>query len=222
MTQYDRLTALDASFLHMERLEHPMHVGAMSVLEGDPFFDAKGHFRLADVRDLVLSRLHLLPRFRRRLMNVPYDMGRPIWVDDDRFDITYHVRHTALPKPGSWEQLIALTTRVQEQLLDRERPLWEIWFVEGLEGGHVGLIQKTHHSLVDGVSGVDVATVLLDFTPDPTFLEPPRWIVERPPSPGRLFVDTLYERTTEPAEIVRTVRHLVRTPQRTVERTGQL
>jgi hypothetical protein len=113
MTQYDRLTALDASFLHMERLEHPMHVGAMSVLEGEPFFDANGHFRIGDVRDLVLSRLPLLPRFRKRLMDVPYDMGRPIWIDDDRFDITYHVRHTALPKPGSWEQLVALTTRIQ-------------------------------------------------------------------------------------------------------------
>ena len=84
----------------MERLEYPMHVGAMSVLEGEPFFDANGHFRIGEVRDLVLSRLPLLPRFRRRLMTVPYDMGRPIWVDDDRFDITYHVRHTALPKPG--------------------------------------------------------------------------------------------------------------------------
>src|SRR6185436_3709226 len=205
MTQYDRLTALDASFLHMERLEHPMHVGAMSVLEGGPFFDAKGHFRIGDVRDLVLSRLHLLPRFRRRLMTVPYDMGRPVWIDDDRFDITYHVRHTALPKPGSWEQLVALTTRIQEHLLDRTRPLWELWFVEGLEGGNVGLIQKTHHALVDGVSGVDVATVLLDFTPEPTSIEPPRWIVEPPPSPGRLLVDTWYERTTEPAEIARTV-----------------
>ena len=85
-----------------------MHVGAMSVLEGAPFFDANGHFRIGEVRDLVLSRLPLLPRFRRRLMTVPYDQGRPIWVDDDRFDITYHVRHTALPKPGSWEQLVAL------------------------------------------------------------------------------------------------------------------
>src|SRR5882672_1335252 len=82
MTSYDRLTALDASFLHMERLEHPMHVGAMSVLEGEPFFDANGHFRIGEVRDLVLSRLPLLPRFRRRLMNVPYDQGRPIWIDD--------------------------------------------------------------------------------------------------------------------------------------------
>src|SRR5689334_22325616 len=114
MAKYDRLTALDASFLHMERLEFPMHVGALSIFEGAPFFDHRGHFRSGEVRELVLSRLPLLPRFRRRLMPVPYDQGRPIWVDDDRFDITYHVRHTALPKPGSWEQLIALTTRSEE------------------------------------------------------------------------------------------------------------
>src|SRR5450432_2649621 len=178
MNKYDRLSALDASFLHMERLEYPMHVGAVSVLEGAPFFDEKGHFRINEVRDLVQSRLPLLPRFRRRLMSVPYDQGRPIWIDDDRFDIAYHVRHTALPKPGSWEQLVALTTRVQENLLDRERPLWELWFVEGLEDGHIGLIQKTHHSLVDGVSGVDVATLLLDATPEYVRPEPHEWTAE--------------------------------------------
>jgi diacylglycerol O-acyltransferase len=219
---YDRLSALDASFLHLERLETPMHVGAVSIFEGSSFFDDSGRFRLAETRRLVGSRLHLIPRFRKRIMHVPFEQGRPVWVDDARFDIAYHVRLTALPAPGSREQLLALTARIQAQLLDRSRPLWELWFVEGLEGGNVSLIQKTHHALVDGVSGVDVATVLLDFTPDPTFLEPPRWVVEPPPTPGRLLVDSLYERTTEPAEIVRTVRHLVRTPQRTVERTGQL
>ncbi len=117
-------------------------------------------------------------------MHVPYEQGRPIWVDDDQFDITYHVRHTALPRPGSWEQLVALTTRVQEGLLDRERPLWEIWMVEGLEGGNVALLQKTHHALIDGVSGVDVATLLLDMSPE--FVAPvvPEWTPE--PAPERV------------------------------------
>ena len=222
MTQYDRLTALDASFLHMERLEHPMHVGAMSVLEGEPFFDANGHFRIAEVRDLVLSRLPLLPRFRRRLMSIPYDMGRPIWIDDDRFDITYHVRHTALPKPGSWEQLVALTTRIQEGLLDRERPLWELWMVEGLENGHVALLQKTHHSLIDGVSGVDVATLLLD--PTPEYVPPvlTAWTPEPTPNPSQLLLDSLRERATEPAEFVRSVRSLLRGPRHAAERATEL
>jgi len=222
MTKYDRLTALDASFLHMERLEFPMHVGALSVLEGARFFDERGHFRIGAVRDLVQSRLPLLPRFRRRLMNVPYDMGRPIWIDDDRFDITYHVRHTALPKPGSWEQLVALTTRVQEQLLDRERPLWELWFVEGLEDGNVALIQKTHHSLIDGVSGIDVATVLLDTSPE--YVQPvvEEWLPEPSPSPSQLLLDSLLERATEPAEFVRSMRSMLRGPRAAVERAGEL
>src|SRR3954451_24434729 len=182
MANYDRLTSLDASFLHMERLEYPMHVGAMSILEGEPFFDANGRFKIEEVRDLVLSRMPLMPRFRKRLMGVPFDQGRPIWVDDERFDISYHVRLTALPKPGSWEQLVALTTRVQENLLDRERPLWELWFVEGLENGHVALVQKTHHSLIDGVSGVDVATLLLDATPDYVPPVPHSWIPDPAPN----------------------------------------
>src|SRR3954465_9547730 len=184
MSKYDRLTSLDASFLHLERPEYPMHVGAVSILEGSTFFDDAGHFRISEARDLVLSRLPLMPRFRRRLMQVPYDQGRPIWVDDDRFDITYHVRHTALPRPGSWEQLVALTTRVQEGLLDRERPLWEIWFVEGLEGGNVAMLQKTHHALIDGVSGVDVATLLLDIHPESVKPVVPEWSPRPSPHPS--------------------------------------
>jgi len=221
MSQYDRLSDLDASFLHMERLETPMHVGAMSILEGEPFFDADGHFRIGEVRNLVLSRMPLMPRFRRKLMSVPYDQGRPIWVDDDRFDIAYHVRLTALPKPGSWEQLVALTTRVQEHLLDRDRPLWELWFVEGLEDGHIAIIQKTHHSLIDGVSGVDVATLLLDAAP--TYSKPVvgEWKPEPAPTSSQLLADTLRERITEPAEIVRSIRSLLRGPRRAVATVGE-
>jgi WS/DGAT/MGAT family acyltransferase len=222
MAEYDRLTSLDASFLHIERLEYPMHVGAMSILEGGPFFDANGRFRIEDVRDLVLSRMPLMPRFRRRLMSVPYDQGRPIWVDDERFDIGYHVRLTALPKPGSWEQLVALTTRVQEHLLDRERPLWELWFVEGLEGGHVAIIQKTHHALIDGVSGVDVATLLLDMTPDFTRPEVPEWTPEPAPNPNQLLIDSVRERLTEPAEILRTFRAMIRGPLRAWHRFHEI
>ena len=222
MSTYDRLTSLDSSFLHLERLEYPMHVGAMSILEGESFIDQDGRFKIEEVRDLVLSRLPMMPRFRRRLMLVPYDQGRPIWVDDTRFDITYHVRLTALPRPGSWEQLVALTTRVQEQLLDRERPLWELWFVEGLEGGHIGVIQKTHHALIDGVSGVDVATLLMDATGAYTPPEIPEWKPEPPPSSTQLLVDTLIERLTEPAEIVRSVRSLLRGPRHLFERLSEM
>ncbi|HZJ25760.1 MAG TPA: wax ester/triacylglycerol synthase family O-acyltransferase [Acidimicrobiia bacterium] len=222
MASYDRLGALDASFLHLERLETPMHVGALSVFEGGPFFDEAGRFRLADARELVGSRLHLIPRFRRRIMDVPLAQGRPVWVDDERFDITYHVRLTALPAPGSREQLLTLCARIQAQLLDRSRPLWELWFVEGLAGGHVALIQKTHHALVDGVSGVDVATVLLDFTPEPTPADAPPWVPAPGPAAARLLSDSVCERFTRPTEMARSARAAVRGPRRAVEHATRL
>lgn len=222
MSNYERLAALDASFLHLERLEYPMHVGAVSVFEGAPFFGSDGHFRLAEVRDLVESRLTLIPRYHKRLMFVQFDQGRPVWIDDDQFDIGYHVRLTALPRPGSWEQLVALTQTIEEQLLDRERPLWELWFVEGLEDGKVALIQKTHHALVDGVSGVDVATMLLDMSPEYMPVEPPEWVPEPAPTASELLVETLRERITEPAEIMRTVRRAMRGPRVAARRAKQL
>lgn len=188
---YDRLSALDASFLHLERLETPMHLGALTVFDGDPFFGPGRRFRLPELRALVESRLHRIPRFRKRVQTVPLDAGQPVWVDDDRFDVAHHVRLTALPIPGERSQLLALFERLQAQLLDRSRPLWELWFVEGLEGGNVALIQKTHHALVDGVSGVDVATVLLDFSPEPAPVEAPPWTAEPAPPPARLLVDTV-------------------------------
>jgi diacylglycerol O-acyltransferase len=222
VTEYDRLSALDASFLHLESPETPMHVGALGIFDGGPFLDGSGRFRLAEVRALVASRLHLIPRFRKRLMAVPMDQGRPIWVDDDRFDISYHVRLTAVPRPGSRDQLLTLTGRIEAQVLDRSHPLWELWFVEGLEGNRVALVQKTHHALVDGVSGVDVATVLLDFTPEPTVLDPPAWLPAPAPSGPQLLRDTLVERSTQPTEMVRSVRGLARAPQRAAARTAQV
>ena len=219
---YDRLSSLDGSFLRLERLETPMHVGALSVFEGEPFFNDDRRFRLREARDLVASRLHLIPRFRKRIQSVPLDAGEPIWVDDPRFDIGYHVRLTALPAPGTRDQLLALFERVQSQMLDRTRPLWELWFVEGLEGGHVALIQKTHHALVDGVSGVDVATVLLDFQPEPTVLDPPPWRPEPAPTPARLLIDTLREYVAVPQSIADATRRATEVPRRAVDRIAEL
>jgi WS/DGAT/MGAT family acyltransferase len=219
---YDRLTSIDASFLRLERLETPMHVGALSVFEGAPFFGDDGRFRLRAVRDLVASRLHLIPRFRKRIQDVPLDAGEPIWVDDERFDIGYHVRLTALPAPGARDQLIALFERVQAQVLDRSRPLWELWFVEGLEGGHVALFQKTHHALVDGVSGVDVATVLLDFEPEPRILDAPPWRPEPAPPSARLLVDTMKELVAGPQALIDATRRAVEVPRRAVDRVTEL
>lgn len=222
MEVYDRLSSLDASFLHLETADTPMHVGALAVFDGEQFFDASGRFRLAELRALVAARLHLIPRFRRRLMTVAMDQGRPIWVDDQHFDISYHVRLTTLPQPGTQDQLLALTARIEATRLERTRPLWELWFVDGLEDGQVALVQKTHHALVDGVSGVDVATVLLDFDSDAARPDAPEWVPNPPPSPRRLLADTMTERATEPSELARSVRGAARTPQRAVTRAGQV
>ena len=156
----DRLTAVDASFLAQEVENAHMHVGALLIFEGPP----------PDYEDFcnqIRSRLHLTPRYRQKLAFPPLETGRPLWVDDRTFNLQYHVRHTALPSPGSEEQLRALTARVHSQRLDRTKPLWELWLVQGLERNRFALISKTHHALVDGVAGVDLATVMFDLEPVP-------------------------------------------------------
>ena len=157
----DRLTSIDASFLAQEKEGSHMHIGAVMLFEGP----APSH---EDFCRHIAARLHLVPRYRQKLSFPKLQMGRPLWVDDPGFNIDYHVRHTALPKPGSVEQLKKLAGRIFSQRLDRTKPLWEIWIAEGLDDGRFALINKTHHSLVDGVSGVDLTTVLfdLDRTPD--------------------------------------------------------
>lgn len=217
---FERLSAQDTSFLHIETPVQPQHVGSVALFEAPPFFHPSGRFRLEDARRAVASRLHLVPRFRKRIMTVPFEQGRPVWVDDDQFDLTYHVRLTALPRPGTEEQLKALVGRLQSQLLDRRRPLWELWFVEGLAGERVAIIQKTHHCLVDGISGVDVATVLLDLEPDPPHVDAPDWEPEPPPTQAQLLVESLIERATEPAEIARSARAALRGPRAVVERAA--
>ena len=222
---YERLTAQDSMFLHIEAPHQPQHVGSVGYLEGGPFLDADGRFRLDDVRALIAERLHLVPRYRQRIMTVPLDQGRPVWVDDERFDIAYHVRLTALPAPGTEEQLLSLFARIQSHVLDRRRPLWELWFVEGLDRGpdesgdpRIALIQKTHHCIVDGISAVDIATVLYDLAPEPTRLDPPVWRPEPPPSGPQLLLESVIERAVEPAEMVRSVRSALRVPRQAAQR----
>jgi diacylglycerol O-acyltransferase / wax synthase len=156
----DRLTAVDASFLHQEGPTSHMHVGGLTLLEGPPP-------AMEEFLEQIRKRLHLVPRYRHKLAYTALDSGRPVWVDDPSFNLEFHVRHTALPAPGSWEQLRNLTARIFSQALDRSRPLWEMWLIEGLWDGKFALISKTHHSLIDGIAGVDLATVLFDVTPEP-------------------------------------------------------
>ncbi len=219
---FERLSAQDSVFLHIESPTLPQHVGGLVLLEAGPLLDDQGRFRLDEVRHTIGSRLHLVPRFRKKLMPVPFEQGRPVWVDDQEFDLSYHIRLTALPNPGTEEQLKTLMGRLQSHPLDRRRPLWELWFVEGVEGDRVALISKTHHCMVDGISGLDVATVLFDLGPEPTEVEPEPWYPEPAPTPLELLVESVVERVTEPAEIVRSARAAIRAPQKAVERTVNL
>ena len=173
----DRLSAVDASFLVQEGSESHMHVGALVRLEGPPP-------DMEDFLDSLRGRLHLVPRYRQKLAFPPAGSGRPLWVDDTDFNLEYHVRHTALPRPGSDEQLRNLVARIFSQQLDRSKPLWELWIVEGAKDGSWALITKTHHALIDGISGIDLATVLFDITPVPREVDHPdrRWQPHREPA----------------------------------------
>jgi WS/DGAT/MGAT family acyltransferase len=207
----DRLTGLDASFLHLEDDSAHMHVAGVMIFEGSP-----PHHD--EVVEGIRSRLHLVPRYRQKLAFVPLGQGRPKWVDDPHFNLRYHVRHTALPEPGTEEQLKRLAGRVFSQRLDRDKPLWEMWVVEGLDGGErFAVLSKTHHALVDGVSGIDIMSILFDAKPEPDAPPPAeekRWLPAPTPSRAELLGEALVERLTVPAEIVRGARALVRGPRR--------
>jgi WS/DGAT/MGAT family acyltransferase len=205
----DRLTALDTSFLHLEDAASHMHVASVMLFEGSPPpYD--------DLLDAIERRLHLVPRYRQRLAFVPLQQGRPKWVDDPHLNLRYHVRATALPAPGDEDQLKELAGRVFAQQLDRDKPLWEIWLVDGLEGDRFALLSKTHHSLVDGISGVDIISVLFDTSPDPAAPTDPgdRWLPRPMPSSAQLLGEALVERGTIPAEVARSVRAVFRGPRR--------
>lgn len=210
----DRLTALDTSFLHLEDANSHMHVAAVSVFEGP----APTH---VDLMEHVESRLRLVPRFRQKVRFVPFAQGRPVWVDDPHFNIEYHVRATALPPPGSEEQLKLLAGRIFSQQLDRSKPLWEIWLVQGLEregdspteAKRFALLSKTHHCLVDGVAGVDITAVMFDTAPEPEPSPPgSAWYPSPEPSGAQLFGEALLDRATQPAELARSARAALRAP----------
>jgi WS/DGAT/MGAT family acyltransferase len=208
----DRLTGLDASFLHLEDAAAHMHVAGVMIFEGPPPpYD--------DLLEAIERRLGLVPRYRQRLAFVPLGQGRPKWVDDPHLNLRYHVRSTALPGPGSEEQLKALAGRVFAQQLDRDKPLWEIWLVEGLEGDRFAMLSKTHHALVDGISGVDIMSVLFDTSAEPAAPTDTgeRWLPRPLPSSAQMFGEALMERATIPGELARSVRSVFRGPRRVVD-----
>ncbi len=197
----DRLSATDASFLVQETGPSHMHIGGVMIFEGPPP-------PYPDLAAKIESRLHLVPRYRQKiavpkLPGLGLELGRPLWIDDTRFNLTYHVRHTALPPPGTIDQLKSLTARIFSQRLDRSKPLWELYLVEGLEGGRFAVLSKTHHAMIDGVSGVDIATLLFDVSPEIT-KDPPtdKWTPNPEPSQIALVADLVRDAAKVSGELV--------------------
>jgi diacylglycerol O-acyltransferase / wax synthase len=201
----DRMSPLDATFLHVENDVSHMHIASVGIFEGsEPPFP--------DVVAMIESKLALVPRYRRVVRHVPFELGRPIWVDDPHFNIEYHLRHTALPAPGGEAELRKLVGRVMSQQLDRSRPLWEIWVVQGLEDGHWALLAKTHHAMVDGVSGTDLLALIMDASPEPVIPLPLEWSPDPTPSSVRLASEASIRLLTSPYEQIQAVRSAAAVP----------
>lgn len=211
----DRMSPLDATFLHVEDAVTHMHIGSVLMFEGPaPAYD--------ELLAAVVGKLPLLPRYRQVVRFVPLQLGRPVWADDEHFNVEYHVRHTALPPPGGEVELRRLVGRVMSQQLDRSKPLWELWMVEGLDEGRWAVLSKTHHCMVDGVSGTELVTVLLDMTPDTAPPAPEPWQPGAPPSSLGLAADALATLARSPYEQVRAARAATRVPRQAVAQLREL
>lgn len=194
---YDRLSVQDNSFLLMETANSPMHISSTSIYEAGPLRTLEGGIDIDRIMQATESYLHRIPRYRQKLHFVPF-FDNAVWVDDRHFKLDYHVRHAALPDPGTDEQLQKLSSRVMAQPLDRARPLWETWIVEGLSGDRFAVITKIHHCMIDGSSGVDIAQIMMSPTPDRTLGEIPRFLPKPAPERGDLVRDELGYRLSLP------------------------
>ncbi len=199
----ERMSTLDAGFYYMEDENVPMHVGSVAVFEGPP--PAYG-----DVIRLLIAKLPQVPRYRQLVRTIPLHLGRPVWTDDEHFEIRYHVRHTAVPRPGGDDQLRNLAGRVFAQRLDLAKPLWEMWLVEGLENDRWAIISKVHHCMIDGVAGWDLAAALLEANPDAATPEPVAWTPKRTPSTAWLIADGVRDALVEPLQQLARVPALAR------------
>lgn len=214
----DRLSALDVSYLYMETDTTPMHVGSVAV-----FAQPTDGFDYERLVALIRSRIERVPRFRQRVRAVPGRLANPVWVDDRRFDVTYHVRRSALPRPGGSEQLADLVARVMSRPLDRDRPLWEMYLVEGLSEGRFAVISKTHHAMVDGAAAIDIGQVLLEDHPfaPPTRIRPvDAWKPRREPTDLELAGTAALELATSPKELLGGVRSALGDVSATATRVG--
>jgi diacylglycerol O-acyltransferase len=199
------MSPLDASFLHIEDDRNHMHIGSVAIFEGPaPSYES--------VRAMVESKLSLVPRYRQKVRFVPLGLGRPVWVDDPHFNLIYHLRQTALPSPGGNEELRNLVGRVMSQQLDRSKPLWEMWVVEGLDAGRWALLSKVHHCMVDGVSGTDLLAVILDQARDSSPPTSEIWHPHPEPTSAQILGEALLERAVSPYEMLRSARAATRAP----------
>jgi WS/DGAT/MGAT family acyltransferase len=197
----DRLSPLDVSFLYLETPTTPMHVGGLAV-----FSLPRSGFDYDTLARLIEKRIALVPRYRQKIKAIPGHLASPVWVDDAEFDLSYHLRRSALPRPGSDEQLRELVARVQSRSLDRNRPLWEMYLVEGLSDKRFAIITKTHHAMVDGISAIDIGQVILDVTPVPRDIPDDLWMPRPEPSGASLVVDAVTELVRRPTAAIDTVR----------------
>jgi diacylglycerol O-acyltransferase / wax synthase len=221
---HERLSALDATFLRVEDRCSHMHIGSVGVFEPGPATGPGGAIDLGRARHLVSVALDGLPRYRQRVEMTPL-FAHPVWVDDPFFNLHYHLRHTRLPLPGDERQLKRLVARLMSQQLDRGKPLWEMWVVEGLDGDRFALITKVHHCMIDGVGSVELMASVIRATPedDPRLAAlPPRWVPRPAPSPLALFARELRHRTPAPLAIVRFAREAVHAPQAVAARAAEV
>lgn len=204
-----QLTGLDTSFLNLETATQHGHVAGVVIL--DPSTAPDG-FGLETVKQLLRNRIHLLPPFRRKLVNVPLGLDHPYWIEDPEFDLEFHVRHIAVPPPGESRELAELVARIHARPLDRSRPLWELYLIEGLADGKVAILTKLHHAAVDGVSGAEILTILLDTTPEGRDLgaEASGWRPDRVPGQIELLARTGFELATRPRKAVKLVRDVAK------------
>ena len=212
---YQPLSAQDASFLFFEHRATHMHVAALAIFEVGPLRSAAGGLDAARLARYGESQIGLLPRYRQKLAFVPLS-GRPVWVDDPDFDLDYHLRHTALPAPGGEDDLKRLVGRVLSQPLDRDRPLWEMWLVEGLERDRFALLIKVHHCMMDGVAGASLLTTLFRAEPDTSIPEAAAWLPRAAPSPLRLVLDEAIDRASAPLPLARAAADALRAPGQTL------
>ena len=217
---FERLSAQDSSFVIFEGSGRHIHVTATAIFELGPLLAKHGGLDMQQVRAHIGSRLHLLPHYRKKLAHT-FFQRHCIWVDDPRFDLAYHIRHAALPRPGGDRELKEVTGRIASQPLGRDKPLWEIWFVEGLRGDRFAAVAKVHHSLVDGVSGVGVLTSLLSPTAETTIAPTPKWKPQ--PAPG--ILDFLGDGVSRSAEFsvsfVRTLADAAASPRETIDNVAE-